>query len=212
MNERINSIDILRAFAIIFMIPFHIYFYWPSQNKDFFGHIMYMLGNLPGPIFTIISGTSFFLFIYKKNNGINVKSYIFYEILKRALFIFIFSTILQYLFGFLLGNKINFFIYWSLFQLISISMLIFFFVPFLKKEIRYISYLCLILLIFFAYYIICLNQIQTLYILVYVGVFPFLPWASSLADNQPEFPVHRHSLLPSSWAFDKAESGPKNLS
>ena len=66
VKKRIDTIDIMRALAIIFMIPLHIYVYWPPFEKGIFGSIMILFGGLPGPIFLTISGTSFFLFINKK--------------------------------------------------------------------------------------------------------------------------------------------------
>ena len=63
MVERKNSIDILRALAIIFMIPFHFYIYWPHSESNIFGTIIIIFGNIAAPFFIIVSGMSYNFFI-----------------------------------------------------------------------------------------------------------------------------------------------------
>lgn len=178
MTNRINSIDILRGFAIIFMIQIHIYKLWTRMNYGFAVLIIEFIGALAAPFFLIFSGSSFFLFINKKISEKISKKKIFSEISKRSLFIFVISLLIQVFFGFLLGMHIFFIIYWSIFQVIAFSMIIFSVLLFLKRNFRIIVMFSSIFLIFLADYIIGYYKIEIFYILVSGGDFPYIRYAS----------------------------------
>jgi peptidoglycan/LPS O-acetylase OafA/YrhL len=176
MEERINSIDILRGLAIIFMIPFHFYAKWTKTNYNLLGDIIYFFGDIAAPFFLIVSGTSFFLYINKKINREIPKLNILYDAVKRALFIFTISSLFQIIFSFIFNFQIAFIIYWSIFQIIAFSMMIFFIIPFLKRFLRISLCLSLFFLIFMMNFIILFFNIEFLYNLVYYGLFPIIPW------------------------------------
>jgi len=177
MGFRINAIDLLRGIAIILMIQYHVFVYWTKMNYTQYDGIIRILGSLPAPLFLIISGMSFQIMIEKRIKDRLTKIEIFLDILKRATFIFVFSTLIPFLFGFILNINIPFIIYWNLFQLISFSMIIFFIIPFLRINLRMPLYISLSLLIFILRYVILFFEVHYLYILV-EGVFPLISWAN----------------------------------
>ena len=179
MRERRNSIDVLRGLAIIFMSQFHIYYHWIFCIKryDLFEDIIFFFGSISTPIFIFVSGISFFLFINKKININLEKKKIIFEIMKRALFIFIITTSFQIFFGYLLDMQITFIIYWSLFQVIAFSMIIFCFLPFLKRKIRMFFYLFLFIFIYILNFLIIFHKIVPLYFLT-DGIHGFIPYAN----------------------------------
>ena len=177
MKERMKSIDILRGLTIVFMIQFHFYIFWTKQNYGFIGEIIFFFGSLAAPFFLIISGISFFILIDKRRCSGITKSKVLLEVIKRALFIFTLSTLCQLLFGFIFSMHISSIIYWSVFQVIAFSMLIFFIIHFLKRNLRIFLYLLLLFLIFLINYAILLFKNEILYTLV-EGTFPFIPWAN----------------------------------
>ena len=178
MDYRINSLDILRAFAIICMIQVHVFYFWTNNNYGFVNLIIIFFGNLAAPFFLIVSGSSFFLFICKKKETNISKLEIFKDVLIRAIFIFIVTLLFQLLFGFILGIHISFIIYWSIFQVITFSMILYFFLPFLKRNIRLIIITSLFFLIYLLYYLIKFFSIKYISILISGGEFTFLPWTS----------------------------------
>ena len=178
MKKRIITIDILRAFSIFCMIQVHIFYFWTNMNYDYINLLILYFGNLAAPFFLIVSGSSFYLYICKKINGNTPKLEIFKEISKRAVFIFIISLGFQILFGFILELKISFFIYWSIFQVIAFSMIIYFFIPFLKREIRIFALILVFFLLYLMYFLIQIYNLEYLSILVSGGDYTFLPWAS----------------------------------
>ena len=159
------------------MIQFHFYVFWTKQNYGFIGEIICFFGILAAPFFLIISGISFFILIEKRRCDGNTKSNILLEVIKRTLFIFVFSTICQLLLGFTLSMNVSSIIYWSIFQVIAFSMIIFFITPFLKRFLRIFFYLFFSFLLFLINYTILIFNIEILYILV-EGTFPFIPWAN----------------------------------
>ena len=178
MEYRINSIDFLRGISVILMIIGHIYFIWPDVNNNLFEEIILLIVLIAPAFFLLISGFSFYIFIGKKINEKNSKLKIFYEVVKRAFFIFIISTIFQIFFGFILCMQITDIIYWSIFQIIAFSMIIFFIIPFLKYYLRIFLYFTLFFFIFFINFLNLFYEIGILYILVEQGTFPFIPWVS----------------------------------
>jgi len=160
------------------MIQVHIYKLWTKMNYGFAGLVIEFIGALAPSFFLIVSGTSFFLFINKKISKKISRKNIFSETLKRALFIFIVSLLIQVFFGFVLGMHISFIIYWSIFQVIAFSMITFFAIPFLKRNLRITIMFSSLFLIFLANYVIGYYKIEILYILVSGGDFPYIRWAS----------------------------------
>ena len=177
MGNRINAIDILRGVAIILMIQIHIYVFWTKMNYTQFHGILIFLGSLPAPLFLLISGMSFQLMINKRIKEGLTKIEIFVDNVKRATFIFAFSTFIPFLFGSILNLTFHSIIYWNLFQLVSFSMIIFLIIPFLRINLRMTLYISLILLIFILEYVIIFYKVQSLYVLV-EGVFPLISWAN----------------------------------
>ena len=180
MKERIISIDILRGLTIIFMIPFHFFIKWMDwtpRDYGIFKEITVFLSILTAPFFLIISGMGYHYFINKKINENISKSNIFSEVLKRSLFIFGVSTLLQILFGFIFNTESTNIIYWSVFQVIGFSMILFFSFPFLKQNLRIVLYISVIILLFFLDNIISVFKLNYLSILN-EGVFEFIPWVN----------------------------------
>jgi len=177
MENRINSIDIIRGLAIIIMIPFHTYSYWINTKHFLFGGIINFFGELSAPFFFIVSGMSYYIFLINRFRQDLSKTEIFYDVLKRATFIFIISTLLRMFFGFAVSLNLFFFIYWSLFQLIAFSMIIFFFIPFLNRNLRIFIYIGLLTLIFMLNHIISYYEATLFYILI-EGSFPIIPCAN----------------------------------
>lgn len=178
MTDRINSIDFLRGLAIIFMIQVHIYYYWiywTGIDYGFLEKLIFLFGSLAAPFFLIVSGISYYFFLYRKIIENENRKRTFYEVIKRSLFIFTISTIFQFLFGFIFNIRISFIIQWSIFQVISFSMLFFFYIPFLNGRIRMISYLSLLVLIILLKFISLYLQIMILNVFV-DGIFSFIPW------------------------------------
>ncbi|MFX0186802.1 MAG: heparan-alpha-glucosaminide N-acetyltransferase domain-containing protein [Candidatus Hodarchaeota archaeon] len=178
MKKRIITIDILRAFSIFCMIQVHIFYYWTNMNYDNANLVILYFGQLAAPIFLIVSGCSFYLYISKKVNENIARLEIFKEISKRAVFIFSISLVFQILFGFIMELKISFIIYWSIFQVIAFSMIIYFFIPFLKRELRIFTLFLIFFLLYLIYFLIQFYNIEYLAILVSGGDYTFLPWAS----------------------------------
>ncbi len=178
MKDRIVSLDIMRGFTIFLMILFHIFMEWMNwapRNYGFFRDIMVFFGYLAPPFFLIISGVASYFFINRKiNENISI-SLIFYEVIKRSLFIFIVPTVLQIGMEFVFNIELTNIIYWSIFQIIGFSMVLFFISPFLNQDLRRILYLDLIFLFFLLDFFSSYNEPNYLSILG-DGVFPFIPW------------------------------------
>ena len=179
MLRRIKSIDFLRGLTVFSMVIYHFFIYWIKEKQNFglFAEIFHFFGYLAAPLFLIISEISLHLFFIKKKNEGMLKSKIFFDVLKRSIFIFIVSTVFQIFFGFTLGMKIEFFIYWSVFQVICFSMVFFFAIQFCKKSLRILLHLILMIFLILFEFIIKSYNLTVLYILV-EGTFEFVPWAS----------------------------------
>jgi len=180
MTNRLNSIDFLRGLAVIFMIQVHVYYYWiywTGVDYGFLEDVIFLIGSFAAPLFITISGASYFLFIKAKQEQLFSKKQILSEVIKRAGFIFIVPTLLQFFFGFFFQINEKFILYWSVFQVISISMPCYFFLPFLNKKWRFVSAFSIFLLIIFLYSIIKFLEIKFLYFLI-DDTFEFLPWTS----------------------------------
>ncbi|MHA1440148.1 MAG: heparan-alpha-glucosaminide N-acetyltransferase domain-containing protein [Promethearchaeota archaeon] len=175
MNKRLNSLDFLRGLAIILMIQYHIFKFWISQNLGLYERIIELLGNIAAPFFVLISGFSFNLFINNHLQKELSKTKIFVEILKRALFIFFISTTIKFLFGRFLNLEFQF-LYWSIFQLVAISMIVFSFILILRKW-RIIYFIFLIITVFMVTHLIYLYNLEFLKIFT-KGSFPFIPWVN----------------------------------
>jgi len=180
MKDNIVSLDIMRGFAVFFMILFHFFMEWMNwapRDYGFFRDIMVFLGFLAPPFFLIISGMAYYFFINKKINKSFSKSNIFSEVIKRSLFIFGVPTLLQIGMEFVFNMELTSIIYWSLFQVIGFSMVLFFSSLFLKQNLRRILYIGLIILFFFLDFIITFHNYNDLSILD-DGVFAFIPWVN----------------------------------
>ena len=157
MKDRIVSIDILRGFTVFLMILFHIFMEWMNwtpRDYGLFRDIMVFFDYLAPPFFLIISGMAYFFFISIKTNENISKSLIFFEVIKRSLFIFVVTTVLQIGMEFVFNIELTKVIYWSIFQIIGFSMVFFFSSLFLKQSLRRILYFGLIFLFIFLDYII----------------------------------------------------------
>ncbi|MHA1285320.1 MAG: heparan-alpha-glucosaminide N-acetyltransferase domain-containing protein [Promethearchaeota archaeon] len=172
--NRITSLDFLRGLAILFMIEFHIYIYLFPIGITKGTLIILFLGFLAAPLFLIISGFSFILFIIRYKEKIPNKK-ILYEILKRSIFIFFISTFLKYLFGGFFSLEFNL-IYWSIFQVISAAMIMFSWILLINDISKQIfGNICSILLIIVIY----LNPVLipiSIYRILFFGSFPLIPW------------------------------------
>jgi len=152
---------------------------WISGKNYFFiftdfAHILYYWG---APIFLFCAGFGFFIFISKMKSK-NIKTTkIFIEVFKRAAFLFVISTIIYFFFGFTLAGPYTFILYWSIFQLIAISMVSFFLLPLLKRQLRIILYFTIVIFIAVLTTIILMFEIESLYFST-DGVFPILPFGS----------------------------------
>lgn len=178
MKDRIKSIDFLRGLSVILMVAGHMYYYWTEKYSNIYGYTINFIVISAAPIFPIVSGFGYYSLINNKIIKENTKSDIFKEVLIRAIFIFFISTIILFFLGFIIGAQFNSILYWSIFQLISISMGVFFVIPFLRRIIRCSLYVILFFTIFFIGHIIFYYQMENLYFLVNIGNFPFFPWAN----------------------------------
>ena len=180
MKDNLVSLDILRGFTVFLMILFHIFMEWMNwapRDYGVFRDIMVFFGFLAPPFFLIISGMAYYFFINRKINESVSKPNIFSEVIKRSLFIFVVPTVLQIGMEFIFNIELTNIIYWSIFQVIGFSMVLFFLSLFLKQNLRRILYICLILIFFFLDFIISyykLNYLSTLD----EGVFAFIPWTN----------------------------------
>jgi len=95
LEKRYNSIDILRAVAIICMVIVRTFKFWSRLGFTLERSIAFSIGALAAPFFLIISGISFFILLTKKIYENRLKNEIFILVLKRAIFIFIVSTLFQ---------------------------------------------------------------------------------------------------------------------
>jgi len=177
LEKRYNSIDISRALAIVCMVTVHTFIFWSKLGFSLERDIVYFIGGLAAPFFLITSGISFYILLTKKIYENRLKKEIFVIVLKRAIFIFIVSTLFQIFFGSYFGMKISFIIYWSVFQVIAFSMILFFYIPFFKFKIRLAVYFLAISIIFLLDFIINFYEIELLFLLV-EGTFEFIPYAN----------------------------------
>ena len=178
MVNRIRSVDVFRAIAIMLMIAGHIFYLWTKMDYGLISGILHYTTWWGAPFFLTISGIGYYLFIKKRiSNDVPTKE-IFKEISKRALFLFFVTIFFLIAFGSLMGFQYTFIIYWSIFQVIAFSMIIFFFIPFLKRKISLILLCCFNFFIISTYLIIKYYEIELFYILIYNAAFPYLPWAN----------------------------------
>ncbi|MFX1391999.1 MAG: acyltransferase [Promethearchaeota archaeon] len=180
MEARLNSIDILRGFAVILMVIGHIYYSFPDKyNKSsIIGPPLLFIVLIAPPFFLIISGFGFYLFIVKRINSGFTKRSIIKDICLRAIFIFIIATLFQFFFGSLLNMQISSIIYWSIFQIIAFSMILFLIIPFLNQKIRIFFYIFSFSLIFFIYFFSSYSEGQFIFKFLVNGIFPFIPWVN----------------------------------
>jgi len=180
MKDRLISIDVLKGFSIMTIILgrfFNEWMDWTPRDYTFFKEFILFFANTATTFFLILSGIGFYFFINNRINKNISKSKIFAEVIKRSLFIFCISTLIQILLGFIFDMKISNIIYWSIFQVIAFSMILFFLFPFLKQKLRRIIYLSLIILLFLLDFVISHYKITYLLIIV-EGAFPFIPWVN----------------------------------
>ena len=178
MENRLKSIDVLRGLCVLLMTVGHMYYFWTEKFEGMIGATTQFIIIIAAPIFPLVSGCSYYLSINKRIKNETPKLKIFTYILKRSVFIFIISTLFLFIFGFIFGLPFTSIIYWSIFQVIAISMLVFFIIPFLKRNLRMMLYMGIFLLIFLIGHIIIHFKIESLYILISGGNFPFFPWGN----------------------------------
>ncbi|KKL77047.1 hypothetical protein LCGC14_2038810 [marine sediment metagenome] len=180
MKGNVVSLDILRGLAVFLMILFHVFMEWMNwapRDYGFFRDIMVFFGFLAPPFFLIISGMAYYFFIKRKINESVSKLNIFSKVIKRSLFIFVVPTVLQIGMEIIFNIELTNVIYWSIFQVIAFSMILFFSFLFIKPNLKRIFCFSLIILIFFLDFIISYHNYNDLSILD-EGVFAFIPWAS----------------------------------
>ena len=177
MGTRYNSVDLLRVLAIIFMIEFHLLVYWSNLGDSPIRRILLFIGSLAAPNFLIVSGISYFLFMFKNINEGLPKSQIFKTILKRSAFIFIISTLFQLAFGRIFDMTISFILYWSLFQVIAFAMILFFILLFLIFHFKIIGYFLIMIFVFILNFIIVNFNLELLFFLV-SGAFEIISWVN----------------------------------
>lgn len=180
MKARLISIDVLKGFSIMVIILgrfFNEWMDWTPRDYTFFKEFILFFANTATTFFLILSGMGYHFFINNRINKIISKSKIFVEVIKRSLFIFCISTLIQILLGFIFDMKISNIIYWSIFQVVAFSMILFFSLQFLKQKMKRILYLSLIILLFLLDFVISHYKITYLSILV-DGTFPFIPWVN----------------------------------
>ncbi|MFX1256313.1 MAG: heparan-alpha-glucosaminide N-acetyltransferase domain-containing protein [Promethearchaeota archaeon] len=173
LNKRIESIDFLRGLTIIFMIMYHIKIFWFERASGFFIEFIMVLGLIAAPFFLIISGIGFNLYISNSIKKDLSKIQIYIEIIKRAIIIFFISTLLNFLFGIFFISKFLF-LYWSVFQLIAISMLLSGIIILNRKWKLLFVILLIIILFALNQNILLLNS--KLFDILFEGSFPFFPW------------------------------------
>ena len=170
----------MRGFAVFLMVLFHIFMEWMNwapRDYSFFKNLIVFFGFLAPPFFLIISGMAYYFFINRKINENVSKSNIFSEVIKRSLFIFVVPTVLQIGMEFIFNIELSNIIYWSIFQVIGFSMVLFFSSLFLKQKLKRILYLCLIILFFFLDFII--SYYKLIYLSIFnEGVFAFIPFTN----------------------------------
>ena len=178
MTKRLKSVDIFKGIAIILMIQVHLYKFWTKRNYGLIGDVFLYLGDFAGPLFLIASGIGFYILLNNKieKNITSIK--IFKEVLIRAIILFSITILALIVFGNLLGIIFSTIIYWSVFQVIAFSMILFFTIPFLKRNVRFTLYFCSMFTIFLLFFIIPTYEIEFLYILTNRGIFDFIPYAN----------------------------------
>jgi len=178
MEKRLRSLDTLRGLAVILMIYGHVYYLWITRYVFIVEEISLFIIFIVPPFFLLISGMSYYFYIRNKilNNFKRLK--IFFNVLKRAIFIFVITLLFQICFGFTLNMQIDFVIYWSVFQVIAFSMLAYFIILFLNRYLRIMCYLTLFFVSFLINHLIILYEIEFLYILIEAETFPFIPWSN----------------------------------
>ena len=181
MKNRINSIDILRGFAVFLMVIGHMYYNWTNRfyvDSTPVGDPFNFLLTICPPLFPLASGFGYYWFINKKIEKNQPKLEIIKIVILRAIFIFIISTLFSFLFGFIIGIPFTTIIYWSIFQTLAVSMLIFIILPFLTKKWRFLLYVTLFFSIFTITHLINFYNLEMFYFLVKIGNFPLFPWAN----------------------------------
>ncbi len=170
----------MRGLTVFLMILFHIFMEWMNwapRDYGFFKDIMVFFGYLAPPFFLIISGVAYYFFINRKINENFSKSIIFSEVIKRSLFIFVVPTMFQLGMEFVFNIELTYIIYWSIFQVIGFSMVLFFSFLFLKQKFKRFLYLGLIILFFLFDFII--SHYKLIYLSIFnEGVFAFIPWTN----------------------------------
>ncbi|MFX1276304.1 MAG: acyltransferase family protein [Promethearchaeota archaeon] len=184
---RYNSIDIIKGIVLVVMVLSHVSAFWSKWNSSNLIDlralviIILFIGNAVGPFFIIVSGTNFFLFVKVRTMKKESKKDIFIQSATRALFIFSISTIIQIVIGQILlkntfNTQIDNLFYWSIFQTIAVSLVVFFMIPFLRRIYRILFYFIISISVLLLEFIINLFNFEPLLFLVR-GEWRFLPYS-----------------------------------
>lgn len=184
-NNRIQSVDIGRGFAIFCMIAAHISVTFWTIN--FFG------GMFAAPFFLLISGISFEFFMESRIRNKNSLIKIFSESISRSVFIYAIPLIPYIAVCLLYPSRFPFYlIHWGVFQVIAIGYVIGLFLhqKWKKKVIA-------IFLVFILTVIINTYFAQVMFFLIN-DYTPILPWLAYFILGQLIYEIYRNQTLSSS--------------
>ncbi|MFX1277693.1 MAG: heparan-alpha-glucosaminide N-acetyltransferase domain-containing protein [Promethearchaeota archaeon] len=205
MDTRLKSLDICRGLTGVYMVFFHSYMFLTRLQFGLSHTILNYFAMMFSTTYITVSGGAFFYFMNKnfENNMSNKE--IFTVVFKRAFFIIMVTMFIQVSSRLIFGPDPELFIiHWSLFYHIALGMLLFFFIPYLKRIFRQIAYISIISLVFIANHAIYYYNISYLIFFVEGGTFPFLPWINffvigiflgDLIRNAPEEEINKYILI-----------------
>lgn len=209
MVDRIKALDVLRGLTTIYMIFFHSYIWFSQMDFALSYTIINYIAMMFSTTYITVSGCAFYFFINKNIEKNVSRKEILNKVAKRASFMILVTIFFQILYYVIRGTSGELFIiHWSLFYDIGLSMLLFSFIPFLRRKFRQIAYLSIFILIFIANHVIFYYNIIVLFFLVTNGTFSYLPWGNffiiglflgDLLKNAPEDNIHKYLLMILLW-------------